>query len=57
MPRANLMARICKGTKISFTSRIVNETPAQQAADPYFHAGSNLSSDIAVAKPCNAGRI
>jgi hypothetical protein len=49
--RESLIPRICIGTKITFTVKIVAPTKSGEF-NPNHHAGSNSADDIGVAKPC-----
>jgi len=51
IPRESLIPRVCIGTKITFTVKIVAPTKSGKF-DPNHHAGSNSADDIGVAKPC-----
>ena len=53
VPRATLLARVCLGTKVSFTAKLVNAAAdGSEKNDPNYHVGSVYSNDILVPVPC-----
>lgn len=51
--KANILSRVCVGTKISYMATLVkNKTDEELALNPLFHAGTSHANEILVPVPC-----